>query len=72
MTLMKYILTLNISSYHFVDLLSHSSSYLLSNRGRQSWHVLEYYFFFFIPPGHHLCAFSYTRGLLIGAGPGLI
>ncbi|CAL8989569.1 unnamed protein product [Prunus brigantina] len=38
---MKYMLT--YQSYHFVDLLSHSSSYLLSNRGRQSWHVLFFH-----------------------------
>ncbi|CAL8989563.1 unnamed protein product, partial [Prunus brigantina] len=35
-----------ISSYHFVDLLSRSSSYLLSNRGRQSCYAVVYYFFF--------------------------
>ncbi|CAL8989560.1 unnamed protein product [Prunus brigantina] len=47
MILMKYMLTYQVI-YHFVDHLSHSSSYLLSNRGRQSWHVLVYYFFFFL------------------------
>ncbi|CAL8989565.1 unnamed protein product, partial [Prunus brigantina] len=37
-----------ISSYHFVDLLSHSSSYLLSNTGRQSWYVRSTMVLFFI------------------------